>query len=332
MRITTDDIARICGVSRGTVDRALNNRPGISPVTKQKILEVAKQLNYRPNMVARSLVKGKSMSIGVVVFDLYNEFFAQLLNTIELTARKLGYFTYLVLTQKNPKVEKECLSFLVDRNVDGIILLSINKGADFDEFLAHLNKPIVSILNFISNRFPFIGVNDNQCIQDAVNHALKKGYKNLIYVSPPLAQDTKHNMYTLEQRLKGFIEGCEKNKLDRSNYTIINSYDYDKMLNTIITNISPTNKTAILCSSDIYALEILRSLESQGIRIPDEIGLMGFDNINTLKYVKPGLTTIAYPIDDIAVDAVNTLIKIINGDEVPPSSILDHKIIERESL
>lgn len=128
MRITTEDIARICGVSRGTVDRALNNRPGISPKTKEKVLKVAKELGYRPNMIACSLAKGHTMSIGVVVFDLNNEFFAQLLNSIEIRARELGYFTYLVLTQKDPKVEKECLSHLVDRNVDGIILFSINKG------------------------------------------------------------------------------------------------------------------------------------------------------------------------------------------------------------
>lgn len=335
MRITTEDIARICGVSRGTVDRALNNRPGISPKTKEKVLKVAKELGYRPNMIARSLAKGHTMSIGVVVFDLNNEFFAQLLNSIEIRARELGYFTYLVLTQKDPKVEKECLSHLVDRNVDGIILFSINKGYKFDDFLKNLHKPIISILNFISYQFPFIGVDEMHCMMDAVNLAVKKGYSHLIYVSPPLAQDNKHNTYTLEQRLKGFIQGCKENKLDQSNYTIINNYDYIKQLDDIVrskTSTNPDNRTAILCSSDIYALEILRYLEAQGFKIPHDIGVMGFDNINTLKYVKPGLTTISYPIDDIAVKAVDSLIKIIKGEEISNTSFLSHSIIERESL
>ena len=331
MRITTEDIARICGVSRGTVDRALNNRPGISPATKQKILEVAKELEYRPNMIARSLVKGQTMSIGVVVFDLYNEFFAQLLNSIELRARELGYFTYLVLTEKDPSAERECLSYLADRNVDGIILLSINKGAKFDAFLRDLQKPIVSIINFISDQLPFVGANDHQCMKDAVYYAANKGYKKLVYVSPPLSRRNKKNMYTLEQRLQGFIQGCKENNLQEADYMIIDGFDYNEQLNRILQRKSPA-KTAVLCSSDIYALEILRSLELQGINIPEGLGLMGFDNINTLKYVKPGLTTIAYPIDDIAIEAVDTLIKIIKGEEVPLSSIQNYTIIERDSL
>lgn len=330
MKITTKDIARLAGVSRGTVDRALNNRPGITSITKEKVLKVARELSYRPNMVARSLVKGQTMSIGVVVFDLYNRFFAQLLNTLELKARDLGYFTYVTLTEKDPDVEYECLSNLADRNVDGIILFSVNKGKAYDEFLKSLQIPIVTVGNFVSKNWIFIGANDSQCMKDAVQNVLNCGYNQLIYVSPPLVNRDKVNMHTLEQRLKGFIKGCEESNIKDLDYIIIQQQDYKDELDHFCHQNS--FKTAIMCSSDIYALEILIHLESKGIRVPDDVGLMGFDNIDILKYVKPSLTTVSYPIENIAIQAVNTLVKCIKGEKVPMSSILDYTINMRDSI
>ena len=107
MGVTIKDIASICGVSTGTVDRALNNRSGNNVKTKMKIMQIAEELNYRPHHTARSLAKGKTMTIGVVLFDLYNRSFAQMLNAIEFKAMELGYFVDIVLTDKDPKKEKE---------------------------------------------------------------------------------------------------------------------------------------------------------------------------------------------------------------------------------
>ena len=103
MGITSKEIAEICGVSRATVDRALNGKDRISPKTKEKILAVAKQMGYRKDLLARSLVKGKTMCIGVLVFDIRNYYFSQLVNTIELESRKNDYFLYITLHEKNKR-------------------------------------------------------------------------------------------------------------------------------------------------------------------------------------------------------------------------------------
>jgi LacI family transcriptional regulator len=133
MSVTTGEIAKICGVSRGTVDRALHGRPGISPETRKKIIETAQKLGYRTNFVARSLVKGETKTLGVVAFDLYNRFFAQMVNAIEFRARELGYFIYLTLTNKDAEIEKKCIEHLVDRRVDGMLLCSVNNSYDYDK-------------------------------------------------------------------------------------------------------------------------------------------------------------------------------------------------------
>ncbi|MEJ9319135.1 LacI family DNA-binding transcriptional regulator, partial [Halalkalibacterium halodurans] len=157
MKVTIKDIATICGVSAGTVDRALNNRTGISEKTREKILKTAKELNYRPDYTARSLVMGKTMTIGVVLFDLYNRSFAQLLNAIELKARELGYFIYITLSDKNPENELNCIEHLVNRKVDGIILFTVNKGEQFEANLSKWGIPIITIFNYVSEKWEYIG-------------------------------------------------------------------------------------------------------------------------------------------------------------------------------
>ncbi len=329
MRITTKDIARICGVSRGTVDRALHNRPGINPETRDRIIKKAKELGYRPNMVARSLVKGQTMSIGVVVFDLYNRFFAQLLNSMEQRAREQGYFTYVTLTEKNPEVEKKCLSNLVERNVDGIILFSVCKGEKYEEFLRNLNKPVITVGNIISHQWPFVGINYRQGIKDAVEDIVNKGYEKIIYVSTPLTQRKGINMHALEERCAGYLEACNEMNIYH-NALVIQQKDYLNVLDEVL--FKDNLKTAILCSGDIYALEILLHLKERGIKVPEQVGLMGFDDIDILKYVTPAISTVSYSIDAIGSYAVDYLIRNIKQDEVPICTYLDHYVVIRDSL
>ncbi len=229
LRITIKDLASMCGVSAGTVDRALNNRKGISEKTRKKILRVAKEMDYRPDYTARSLVMGKTMTLGVVLFDLYNRSFAQLMNAIETRARELGYFVYLTLTAKNPENEVKCIDNLVNRKVDGIILLTVNKGEAFEAYLERLRIPLVTIFNFISDRWEHIGIQERNAMKGAIDYIVSKQYHNYIYVSPPLAYIDQSNIYTQEERLNGFLEGLEANRIDRPT-EIIRDKDYVTVL------------------------------------------------------------------------------------------------------
>jgi LacI family transcriptional regulator len=329
MGVTIKDLANICGVSAGTVDRALNNRPGISEKTKDKILQVAKEMNYQPDFRAQSLVKGKTMTIGVVLFDLYNRSFAQLMNAIESKAREKGYFVYITLTDKNPENEKSCIEYLVNRKVDGIILFTVNKGEEFDSYLNNFDIPIITIFNRISDLWHYVGINERQAMKDAVSHIVSKQYQKFIYISPPLAFLGKTNIYTQEERLNGFLEGLKQNGIDEEP-TIISKRDYLTVLKDV--TINKEEKTAIVCSCDLYALEVMNLLKSKGLRIPFDVGLMGFDNIDVLKYVTPRLTTVEYPIEEIGFYTVESLItKIEKGDYLEEPE-LNYRIISGESI
>ena len=174
MGVTIKDIAEHCRVSVGTVDRALNNRSGISEKTKNRILKAAEELNYHPNYMGQSLATGRTMTIGMVCFDLYNNFFPELIDTIERHAKEKGYFIYLILTHREFKLEKEGLQYLSERQVDGIILFPIGLSKEYIQALYDLKIPIVTIYNKLDNRFPFVGVNDRKAMTDAVMHIVSK--------------------------------------------------------------------------------------------------------------------------------------------------------------
>ncbi len=198
--ISTNDLARICGVSQGTVDRALNGRNGISEKTKEKILAVAKEYGYRPNIHARSIAGGKSMLIGVVVFDLGNQYFSDILMNIEKYCAERSYSTVVMFTDKDPKKEIECIKHLYHISVDGIVLCPANSGEEYENYLLSLNIPIVTIANKLE-RIKYVGINNRLAMRDALEFIIGRGYDRFIYVKPPL-QDK--NTYAQTERFNAF--------------------------------------------------------------------------------------------------------------------------------
>lgn len=328
MAVTTKEIAKICGISRGTVDRALNGKGRISPATKEKILAVAKELGYRKDMLARGLVKGKTMYIGVSVFDIRNHYFSQMVNAIELEANSKGYFINITLHEKSPEKEIQLLNSLVDRRVDGILICPVNKGVEFERFLKSLPVPVVVIGNFVSPDLSFVGIDEKQASMDAVSLLLAKGYKRIIFVCPPLADRENENIYTHEQRTLGFVERTLDNAQVEA--IVLSTWNYLEELDSILP--SSGKKTALFCSGDIYALQTLSYLRKRGIRVPEDVGLMGFDNIDMLEFITPSLTTISNEIETVGRTAVDTLVELMNGEETPTQKLIPHNIVQGESV
>ncbi len=331
--ITTKKIARICNVSVTTVNRALHDRPDINQATKEKILSVATEYGYRPHLMARSLAKGKSMLIGVVVFDIQNPFFPQLINVIKNSLKQSGFFIHLGITNNSIHEELECLDMMAGMKVDGIILLPLNHGPDFEFFLERLHTPVVTICNRTSERYSFVGVREKEAMKQATEYILHHDYATLIYLSPPLRYAGKRNIYTINERFAGFKEAVSHSDV-RPETFVIKEKNYLERIDQIISRV--TSRTAILCSSDVYALEVLMLLQKTGYSIPEDIGIMGFDNIEFLKYITPPLTTVSYPIKRIGEEAVAALFQVIEGgqqqQQIPPPILLDTEIIPGASV
>lgn len=328
MAITVSQIAELCGVSRTTALRALNNQGRVSAETKAKVLRVARENGYRPNLLARSLNQGRTMTIGVMSINMDNMYFVQTLNVINKEAEKRGYFANIVVPGDSLSAEKDMIQQLADRKMEGLILSPQNIGKEFEDFLLSLEIPIVCIGNKVSNQIATIRIDEKRAMYEATIYAIEKGYNTIVLVCPPLEHEGEQNIFVHQERLKGFKEAVDKytNKVDSG---VIGVSDYIGEVEKLL--LSHKKRCAIICSGDIYALNIMKWAREKDLSMPKDFGLMGFDNISMLDYVNPGLTTVSTCVEEVARVSVETLIAQIEGREIAEQNF-QFKIIERETL
>lgn len=328
MSITVNQIASQCGVSRTTVLRALNGG-SVSKETREKILAVAQENNYRPNLLARSLNHGRTMSLGVVTINVENLFFVQSLNVINKTADKKGYFTNIVVCEESSEMEQRLIQGLADRQVEGILISPIGKGKEFEKFLLSLHIPVVCMGNQVSEQITTVRVDEKQAAVDAFRLIASKGYRKIVFVCPPLQLEKKENIFAHKQRWKGFQE--ESRRHPEMETAVIGVGDYMKEAVEMLEGSS--ERIAFLCSGDTYALNLLRWAQQNGKKVPDDFGLMGFDDISILDYITPKLTTVSTNLEGVASSAVNELISQIDaGSYTPKTILLNYRILDRETL
>lgn len=332
MGITTKDLAQICGVSRTTVHRALHDGTGrINPDTKEMILRVARENDYRPDLLARGLVKGQTLNIGVVVLDVKNRYFAQMLSAIGVEAHKRGYFVNITLHGNDKETEKTQLTRLVDYHVDGIIVSSVNEGEDYRKFLDSLDIPIVSVDNKIADGIPFVGIDQKQAMKQAAEKVMEKGYNKLIFVCPPINDQSGRNVYVHRERLAGFQEAVEKIPDVETVYLL--NWDYLKQVKEAL---NTSEKPAFICAADEFALDIMKYLKKEGKKAGTDYGITGFDNIDVLDYVVPRLTTISNSVEEVAEAAVDLLFELMDEKmtswEARPPLFIQHRFIEGETI
>lgn len=329
-KITIKDLARLCEVSIGTIDRAIHNKPGVSKATRERILQVADEHGYKPDRVAQSLQSGKTFEIGLVVHDLNNRFFSLLVDAIQQIAWEHDYYIQLAISLRDTKREFEIIEHMLQRNVDGILLFATNIGADFYKYLMSIDKPIVLLANRVhgpkgSTELPFVGLNNCQVVHDALQTIVERGYRSLHFVAPFFEKGNKHNYYEIDQRYRTFSRFVTKHGLEHRMFTT-------EMYLKEIAEMRLTERTAFFCVSDIFALELIKLFHDLGKSIPDDVGVMGFDDIDVLKYVRPGLSTIKYPVVQLGRSGFQLLNDLMADKQGCREMILDTEVVWRESI
>jgi len=271
-KITTTQLARICGVSQGTVDRALHNRGDINPKTCERILEVAREYDYIPSVQNKD--QANSMLIGVILFDLYNEFFSKLAMSLVNAANKAGYSVIFQFSNKNEKSERAALEYFNYIGVDGIVLFSVGSDSEeYKNYLQLLKKPIVLIGNKMFD-FPYIGIDDAVAMREVTQRIAKKIPSGDILYFAPILKKNLHSLNAQRLRLNGFIEAVTSLK---KTYRVVTSID------------EVSNFGGIVCSTDYYALKVLKHF-----RYIENIIISGFDNISFLSNVDVPILTVDY--------------------------------------
>lgn len=317
MPITAAEIAKICNVSRTTVDRALKNKSGISPETRERICAIAKQYDYRPNYLASSLSTGRTFTIGVIVFDLYNQHFAELVNGIEQYFSNLGVHTYICISHKDKEREKSLIQTLADRKVDGILLVPINYSAEFCKSLHDLAVPLVCVSNQLPG-FPCVSGDNQGGVYAGMEDFYRRNYRTVHFVCPPLRYKNTENIHAQESRAAGYLSFMEAHPDMKGE--LITGADYaDRAIELILNAPEPPG---IFCSSDLFMLDIRRRIIDMGLDIESCCALMGVDGLWMLEHLTRRPPTISYPAEMIGRTAAKMLDDLINGRPADPEILV----------
>jgi LacI family sucrose operon transcriptional repressor len=323
------DVAKIAGVSVTTVSRVINNRGYISKETRKKVEEAMESIGYQPNQIARALLKNKSYFIGVIVPDSNHPFFSELVKYIEMYSNERNYRILICNSLDEREKEIKYINMLRQNRVDGIIMCS--HTLDIDEY-KKLNFPIVSFDRIISNKIPYVASDNYLGGEIATKHLIDKGCKSLLHISGPLNFDTLAN-----RRENAFRLTCLKHNIP---YKVIegahNKLTFEYFFNFIKKEVSKHLPTVdgVFCSNDIVAYALYVYAVQNGIKVPEQLKIVGYDYHSFTRMLQtPKLTTIKQPIDIIGKVLCSTIINMIenNDRDVVNNTIVDVELIKGDT-
>lgn len=330
-KVGIKQIAAKAGVSIATVSHALRNPGRVSEATRKKVLAAAHEVGYTPNNLAVSLRTARSGNIVAIIPDVADSYNSGIIKAIEKVAHRRGYSVLLGDTQGSEEREREFAAMTRSRQADGIILMSHRIPFDIgkNNFSPDELPPLVSGCEYTGyDGFPSVSIDDVQAAVDATTHLLDFGHKNIAVITGDM------NSTSSRDRLTGFKRAMAQAGLPYSDCLIVCG-DYTLQCGETLTEkllIQKVRPTAIFCFSDEIALGCMYTLRQHGFHVPDDISVIGFDNIPFARYFAPPLTTIAQPVEEIGKTCATLLLDMLDGK--PPERFrhfLPHKLLVRES-
>lgn len=312
MAITIKDVAKEANVSITTVSRVINNKDeGVSKETKEKILKIMKKLDYRPNGIARGLVTKKTNTLGLILPDITNPFFPDLVRGVEDTANMYGYNIILCNTDDDIAKEKTYIKILKEKCIDGIIYTSTIKSENHNvKTLLKYEIPFVMLDRLIDIKgIPYIYADGESGMYEIIRYLIKNNHKKIAYISGPITN------YTAVQRYEGYKRAMDEAGLKpdedlilEGNYKMNSGF---KCMSEILNK--KKQFTAVACANDLMAIGALECVRAHNLKVPEDISITGYDDIYVSNVITPKLTTMAQPTYEMGCLAARILIKSIEG-------------------
>jgi len=322
------DIARVAGVSHSTVSRALRKSPLVNPKTTAEIQKIAEDLGYQPSAVARGLVTRKTYTIGVVVTTIADPFVSEVVIGIELAANDHGYSVILANSNADPAREKSVVHSFAERRVDGIVVTSSRVGVLYTPLLAQMMVPIVLINNQHPGEFVHSVMIDNvQGSREATAHLIGLGHRRIAYIGDQYGHQSD------AERMQGYREGLDCAGLPFVPELVVHGDSRPEEAIVAMDKLLALDDppTAVFCYNDMTALGVLRSMHIHGVRVPEDISIVGFDDLFIASYTQPQLTTVRQPMRKMGRMAMESLLKLMSGQTSAESVKVPAELIVRES-
>ncbi len=331
-RTSLKDIADKVGVSTALVSYVINGQEKEKRVGKEvvkKIRTAALELNYQPNQIARSLRKGSTKTIGLIVADIANPFFGNLARVIEDEASRLGYTVIFGSSDEDSGKMESLVDILINRQVDGFIIVPA-EGTEL-QIKALQEKKIPLVLTdryFIDVTTNYVALDNYGASFDAITHLIANGYKKIGMIA------YKSNLIHMQERVRGYIEAMKANNLEneirleevRYNYTMI---DNEKAMNNLA--IGEKKIDAILFATNSLTVSGLYCIKKLNLKIPEDLAIIGFDGNEAFDFFYTPLTYIEQPIEEMGKEAVGMLVEQIDGSTKIAHIKLRHTLIKRQS-
>lgn len=335
--VTIHDVAKRAGVSAATVSYSLNNKNRVNDETKERIRKIADELGYIPNSLAQGLLNKKTNTIGLVLPDISNSFDAALIKYLEGYARKRSYFLIIANSAQDEQIEMEIVKRFVSKNADAIALIPrIDFQTKAYQEIATLCRKRNIPLVFLNQKVE--GVKANVVAPDIeegeymiTNYLLEKGLRDIAFVGGD------HKSYFTEARYKGFIRALQEFgvQFDPERYIRLEgTYSFDHGYESI-TEYLKANKQipeGIVAINDNIAMGVYKGLKEKGIRVPEDVSLVGYDDLKIPSLDDFGLSTIKIPLDEIAKFCIEILDECIQNNSIQKQYIVKPKLIIRQSV
>lgn len=326
---TIADVAREANVSVATVSRVLNNHNSVRPETYERVYRAIEKLSFEPNMSARNLRRNETRVILIVAPNITNPYYAHILSGIGDAASEYGYSALIYNTNGEEAREKEGLDMLKKKRADGAILLAINIDSPWLKEYAD-KYPIVHCSEYTRDLdIPKVSIDNYKATQDIMDYIISLGHKRIATIS------SSNKYISTHLRLQGYKDSLEQHglKLDE-NYIALANDDYSfksgkaaafKLLKQEV------RPTAIFCISDTIALGAITAAKELGIRVPEDLTIIGFDDVDDTTMFHPYITTIAQPCYELGREAFKMLFDCINVGKINKGKVLPHEFRIRES-
>jgi LacI family transcriptional regulator len=319
-RVTLRDVAREAGVSMKTVSRVINGESKVSPATGARVAEAVERLGYKPNELARSLAGRRSRTIGLMIADISNPFFADCAKGVELVARERGYAVILCASAEDPETEKRYVELLVQRRVDGLLLVPTADGDG--EYLAEEQQAGMSI---VALDRPVEGIPADAVLVEnragagvATRHLVGHGHERIAFVGDA------ERLYTARERLTGYEEALAEAGLEplyRLGAADVASAD--RITRELLRLPEPARPTAFFAGNGLITAGILRALDAANLAVPGDAALVGFDDFELMSALRPHLTAVRQPAHELGRRAAELLFdRLQNGLPRPPKRLV----------
>ncbi|MCL5986537.1 MAG: LacI family transcriptional regulator [Actinobacteria bacterium] len=327
---TIREIARLTGLSVGTVSNVLNDVDTVSKENRVKVLEAIKELNYTPSRIARSLSKKSTKNVAFIIPDITNPFFPEVVRGAQDLLAKKGYYVFLCNSDNDPEKEESYIYDLISMWVDGIIIAPSDSDYRNLDVFSRITSPLIIVDREVEElKRDLVIVNNKKGSYEMVNFLIGNGHKKIVALMGP------EHVRTAQKRHEGWEKAMSENGLFSDDLVDWGSFSIDsgyEMARKMLDNVGGFD--AIFAGNDLIAIGAIQLLEEKGFRVPDDISVAGFDDIYISRFMKPPLTTVRQPIYRIGEIAAELLLERMSSTEQPEPKriIVDGELVIRDSV